>query len=94
MKTIQQLMQERENIITAERTGYTVEQVRTLNALERSHDRATAADRFGVGARIAGPFKVEHDERLNLPRVSWLDDEHGFPYDAVVLADGSLDYTL
>lgn len=91
-------------IKTAYATGYTVDQVRTITRLERETERAyanecrrvqrgdmpswPARDDFGV-------FKVEHDKRLGLPRVTFVDAGSDWEYsDVAVLADGKLDYKL
>jgi hypothetical protein len=80
------------DICAANGTGYTLEQVRTLNRLERDHERAIAGlDPYFV-SRF--PFIVEHDARIGLPRVGWLDSEHGHPYFAAVLATGEINYSI
>jgi hypothetical protein len=84
-------MQDYFDIRTANQTGLSVEQVRTLNRLEADHNRAAEADAYRYPWV---EFKVEMDERLGLPRVEFLDSEHGHSYTAVVLADGKLDYKL
>ena len=87
------LLQDYFDIKTANVTGLSIEQVRTLNRLEQDHNRAEASEAIEHRWRIE-PFEVEMDERLGLPRVSWLDSEHGHPYSAVVRSDGTLDYKL
>jgi hypothetical protein len=84
-------MQDYFDLRTADQTGLTVEQVRTLNRLEADHNRVAESDPYRYPWV---EFKVEMDERIKLPRVEFLDSEHGFSYTAVVLADGSLDYKL
>jgi hypothetical protein len=86
-------------IKTANATGYTVEQVRTITLLERETDRSYEAEcrrvrrgdspcwpqRDGIG------FKVEHDERLGLPRVDYVDMSGWHETGVAVLKDGKLD---
>ena len=87
-------------IRTANATGYTVEQVRTITLLEQQTDRGyesecRAAQRGEpVYARVES-FKVEHDQRLNLPRVTFYDCERDWmEHEVAVLRDGKLDRTL
>jgi hypothetical protein len=89
-------------IKTANETGLTVEQVRTITLLERETERSYEAEcrrvqrgdspswpqRHGVG------FKVERDERLGLPRVDYVTMEGWHETAVAVLKNGKLDRNL
>src|SRR5262245_27429163 len=87
-------------IRTANATGFTVEQVRTLNRCEAAHDRAyeaacRQAARFGPVDYDVRSFEVKVDERLKLPRVTYFNLDQGWmEYEIAVRADGTLDRTL
>jgi len=89
-------------IKTANATGYTVEQVRTITRLERETDRSYEAEcrRVSRGDSPSWPmsddvgFKVEHDERLGLPRVDYVTMEGWHQTGVAVLKDGRLDRKL
>lgn len=99
MDTMTSLIQDLQAVRVANALDFTVEQVRTLNALEREHDAAYEAE-CRAAARLepiypgVERFQVEVDRRLGLPRVTFYDVARGFMTDAVVLADGRLDYRL
>jgi hypothetical protein len=88
------------NVRTANATGFTVEQVRTLNRCEDEHNRAYAAEcRAAQRGEPVFPrveeFKVEFDKRLGLPRVTYFDTDEGWMRNEyAVRKDGSLDRTL
>jgi hypothetical protein len=82
MDTICDLMQARQDLITAERLGLPVAQVRTVNALEREHEHYERDE----------PFHVEIHGGGRYVEVCYLDcdDIHRT---VSVRADGSLDWT-
>jgi len=85
-------------IKTAAATGYTREQVRTLNRLEREtqlgyENECRRAQRGDPFTPCVESFEVTHDERLDLPRVTFYDIEADWMRSEVVVhKDGSLDY--
>jgi len=93
---MQNAIQAYHNTRTANATGFTVEQVETINECERAHQASydaacRAAQRCEPVAYIAD-FAIEYDARIGMPRVDWHED--GRNYSGAVRADGSIDFRI
>lgn len=82
MSTIQELLQWREDLRTAERLGLPIEQVSTVNALEREHKRYEQNEPFHVEIHRGGAYvEVVYTDADDIQRT------------VSVRADGRLDWT-